>query len=260
MWILEVFPEFKQKRGYFEGQTIPRFLGWKEGHRLLKVHVDGILANAVKVTFLYYIFFAWMLHMYNSRDPSARWSILPPYFQMYLQTLDQKFACYFNGKVEPFPPIYSVDEVYVPLFIPSIHWFLGVFNLVNETLTIYDSLMGVRDLDKGRTEVVCHINFVFDHWLRLHGYYDNKPLPFKFPFQTEYANDVPQQSGPLGDCGVWVCIFLDRLINKKPLNDGEKTSKTATRMRRHMLTLFYNSLIPLELLNELEEDDLEFIQ
>ncbi|XP_021985900.1 uncharacterized protein LOC110882123 [Helianthus annuus] len=120
--------------------------------------------------------------------------------------------------------------------------------------------MGMRDLDKGRTEVVCHINFVFDHWLRLHGYYDNKPLPFKFPFQTEYANDVPQQSGPLGDCGVWVCIFLDRLINKKPLNDGEKTSITATRMRRHMLTLFYNSLIPKELVNELEEDDLEFIQ
>ncbi|KAF5786753.1 putative Ulp1 protease family catalytic domain, papain-like cysteine peptidase superfamily [Helianthus annuus] len=204
--------------------------------------------------------FAWMLHMYNSRDPSARWSILPPYFQMHLQTLDQKFACYFNGKVEPFPRITSVDEVYVPLFIPSIHWFLGVFNLVNGTLTIYDSLMGMRDLDKGRTEVVCHINFVFDHWLRLHGYYDNKPLPFKFPFQTEYANDVPQQSGPLGDCGVWVCIFLDRLINKKPLNDGEKTSITATRMRRHMLTLFYNSLIPKELVNELEEDDLEFIQ
>ncbi|KAJ0427878.1 hypothetical protein HanHA300_Chr17g0639991 [Helianthus annuus] len=52
MWILEVFPEFKQKRGYFECPTIPRFLGWKEGHRLLKVNVDGILANAVKVRYL----------------------------------------------------------------------------------------------------------------------------------------------------------------------------------------------------------------
>ena len=56
MWILEVFPEFKQRRGYFNCQTIPRFLGWKEGHRLLKVHVDGILANAVKVRFLYFIY------------------------------------------------------------------------------------------------------------------------------------------------------------------------------------------------------------
>ncbi|MFS8003035.1 putative Ulp1 protease family catalytic domain, papain-like cysteine peptidase superfamily [Helianthus anomalus] len=65
----------------------------------------------------------------------------------------------------------------------------------------------------------------------MHGYYDNKPLPLKFPFQIVYVDDVPQQSGPLGDCGVWVCIFLDRLINKKPLNDGEDTSITATRMR-----------------------------
>ena len=49
MWILEVFPEFKQRRGYFDGQSIPRFLGWQEGQKLMKGSVDGILANAIKV-------------------------------------------------------------------------------------------------------------------------------------------------------------------------------------------------------------------
>ncbi|KAJ0572386.1 putative Ulp1 protease family catalytic domain, papain-like cysteine peptidase superfamily [Helianthus annuus] len=108
-------------------------------------------------------------------------------------------------------------------------------------------------------EVVYFINFVFDHWLRMHGYYDNKHLPIKFLFRIVYADDVPQQSGPLGDCGVWVCIFLDRLINKKPLNNGEDTSITATRMRRHLAILFYNSLIPKQSVDEIEEDDIEYI-
>ncbi|MFS7912808.1 hypothetical protein Hanom_Chr02g00134201 [Helianthus anomalus] len=106
---------------------------------------------------------------------------------MHCQTLDQTFKGYFTGAVEPFPLIFSVDEV----------------------------LMGMQQSEKGRTEVVCLINFVFDHWLRMHGYFNEKPLPLTFSFQIIYANDVPQKSGPLGDCGVWVCIFLDRLINKK---------------------------------------------
>ncbi|KAJ0502106.1 putative papain-like cysteine peptidase superfamily [Helianthus annuus] len=119
--------------------------------------------------------------------------------------------------------------------------------------------MGMKELEKGRTEVVCFINFVFDYWLRMHGYYNNKPLPLKCTFQIVYADDVPQQSGPLGDCGVWVCIFLNRLINKKPLNDGEDTCTTTTRMRRHLSILFYNSLIPKQLVNEIEEDHIECI-
>ncbi|MFS8018904.1 putative papain-like cysteine peptidase superfamily [Helianthus anomalus] len=80
---------------------------------------------------------------------------------------------------------------------------------------LFCSLIGMQQLEKGRTELVCLTNFVFDHWLRIHGYYYVKPLPLNFPFQTIYANDVPQQSGPFGDCGVWVCIFLYWLINKK---------------------------------------------
>ncbi|MFS8021837.1 hypothetical protein Hanom_Chr16g01432171 [Helianthus anomalus] len=53
---------------------------------------------------------------------------------------------------------------------------------------------------------------------------------------------------------------MDRLINKKPLNDSEDTSITATRMMLHLAILFYNSLIPKDTANEIEEDDLEYIQ
>ncbi|KAF5791876.1 putative Ulp1 protease family catalytic domain, papain-like cysteine peptidase superfamily [Helianthus annuus] len=185
-----------------------------------------------------------MIHMYHSRNESDRWSILTPYFQNYFRYTAVDHTCkgYFTGQVDPFPSIHTVDEVYVPLYIEGAHWFLGVFNLLNYTLTIYDSLLNA--FEKERTDVVCHINFVFDHWLRIHGYNAHRPLPLTYPFRVIYATDAPQQSGVLGDCGVWVCIFLDRLINKKPLNDDKDTQKTAERMRRQLALLFYDSVLP----------------
>ncbi|MFS7922021.1 hypothetical protein Hanom_Chr03g00243721 [Helianthus anomalus] len=46
MWILEAFPELK--KGYFQGHSLPRFLGWGEGQKLMKASVDGLFANAIK--------------------------------------------------------------------------------------------------------------------------------------------------------------------------------------------------------------------
>ncbi|MFS7943348.1 putative papain-like cysteine peptidase superfamily [Helianthus anomalus] len=187
-----------------------------------------------------------MIHLYHSRNESDRWSILPPYFQNFFRSraVDKIFKGYFTGQVEPFPPIYTVDEVYILLYIHGLHWFLGVFNLVNYTLTIYDSPLSFNCLEKERADVVCHINFAFDHWLRIHGYNADRQLLLYYPFEVIYETDAPQQFGPLGDSRVWVCIYLDSLINKKLLNDGEDTQKIAERMRRQLALLFYDSLLP----------------
>ncbi|KAM0063696.1 putative Ulp1 protease family catalytic domain, papain-like cysteine peptidase superfamily [Helianthus debilis subsp. tardiflorus] len=203
-----------------------------------------------------------MIHLYHSRDASDRWSILPPYFQSYFQSrdVDQTLNGYFTGAIEPFPPIPTVDEVYVPLYIQGVHCFLGVFNLVDYTLTIYDSLSSFKSFEKGRAEVVCYMNFIFDHWLRIHGYNSDRPLPLRYPFHVIFASDAPQQTGALGDCGVWVCIYLDRLINKKPLNDGEDTEATAYRMRRQLALLFYDSLLPDPTSDNVLDDEAVFVR
>ena len=80
------------------------------------------------------------MNLYRSRLSTDRWSILPPFFQIGLfnPELDVYFGKYFDGTLEPFPSIIDVDEVLVPLHIKNVHWFLGVFNLVQKTLTIYD--------------------------------------------------------------------------------------------------------------------------
>ncbi|MFS8026872.1 putative Ulp1 protease family catalytic domain, papain-like cysteine peptidase superfamily [Helianthus anomalus] len=87
-------------------------------------------------------------------------------------------------------------------------------------------------LVKDRTEVICHINFAFDIWLRINGYYaDDEPLKMSLSFKVLYPSQVPQQSGSLGDCGVWVCVFMERLINKQPVYREENTATAAYQMR-----------------------------
>ncbi|MFS7987271.1 putative Ulp1 protease family catalytic domain, papain-like cysteine peptidase superfamily [Helianthus anomalus] len=149
--------------------------------------------------------------------------------------------------------------LYVPVNIRNVHWLLGVFHLHDRTLTIYDwfvisyichctlnpclsndyltyayvySLLESGTFVKDRIEVICHINFSFDIWLRINGCYaDDEPLKMSWPFKVLYPNPVPQQSGKLGDCGVWVCIFMERLINKQPIYQQEDTATIAYQMR-----------------------------
>ncbi|KAJ0634303.1 putative Ulp1 protease family catalytic domain, papain-like cysteine peptidase superfamily [Helianthus annuus] len=190
--------------------------------------------------------YAWMITMYETRKPTDRWSILPPYFQMTLFECEsnRKARCYFDGSMKPVPPIADVDEVYVPLNIPRLHWFLGVFNLRDETFTIYDSLSECASMAMRRTEVVCKMNVAFDVWLRINGYYADKPLKMSLPFKMIYPDKVPQQSGGLGDCGIWVCIFQERLIKKQPIFQDEDTAVVAKQMRQRLTVLFYESLLP----------------
>ncbi|MFS8018761.1 hypothetical protein Hanom_Chr15g01395861 [Helianthus anomalus] len=49
MWVLEIFAQFKNSREWFQGETIPRFLGWKEGKKFMRGTVDGLLQLAAKV-------------------------------------------------------------------------------------------------------------------------------------------------------------------------------------------------------------------
>ncbi|MFS7935440.1 hypothetical protein Hanom_Chr05g00403481 [Helianthus anomalus] len=65
--------------------------------------------------------YAWMITMYETRKPTDRWSILPPYFQMTLFECEsnRKVKCYFDGSIEPVPPITDVDEVSVMLLLSN---------------------------------------------------------------------------------------------------------------------------------------------
>ncbi|KAL8261480.1 hypothetical protein R6Q59_025529 [Mikania micrantha] len=90
--------------------------------------------------------FAWESFLYNSRLADARWFILPPWFQQLLLNYDQcpDLATGFNP---PYPAIRDVDHLYFPVNVKDQHWILLHVNLLEWTITIYDSLKGTYDLD-----------------------------------------------------------------------------------------------------------------
>ncbi|KAJ0560387.1 putative Ulp1 protease family catalytic domain, papain-like cysteine peptidase superfamily [Helianthus annuus] len=187
-----------------------------------------------------------MIDLYNSRQKTNRWCILPPHFQwsLFYSGTKNVFKYYFDGSLEPLPRIDQVDEVYVPLNVLNKHWLLGVFHLHDKTLTIYDSLLDWSLIDKERTQAICDINFAFESWLRMNDYYDEKGWSLSFPFKVVYPDNVPQQFGSLGDCGIWVCIFMERLINNQPLlRQHEQPKETAMQMRHKPAIKLYDSIL-----------------
>ena len=59
-------------------------------------------------------------------------------------------------------------------------------------------------------------------------------------FRWIYAPNVPQQSGPYGDCGPWVCKFLNDLVNgEEPSYRGEETGVDCLAWRHHMADVFW---------------------
>ncbi|MFS7995581.1 putative Ulp1 protease family catalytic domain, papain-like cysteine peptidase superfamily [Helianthus anomalus] len=106
------------------------------------------------------------------------------------------------------------------------------------------SLLDWPSIDKARTEIICHINFAFDLWLRMNDYYDDKGWLLSFPFKVVYPDNIPQQCGSLGDCGIWVCIFMERLINNQPfLHQCEQPVETAMQMRHKLAIKLYDSIL-----------------
>ncbi|KAK1431903.1 hypothetical protein QVD17_08690 [Tagetes erecta] len=79
--------------------------------------------------------------------------------------------------------------------------------------------------------------WIEDEWLLENGseaYNSYRPPPFVRVVPTF----VPQQSGLLGDCGVWVCIFLDRRIKGEPIfQEQEDTAISAMNFRLKLARL-----------------------
>lgn len=60
-------------------------------------------------------------------------------------------------------------------------------------------------------------------------------------FRWTYASDVPQQVGPLGGCGMWVCKFLSTLIDGlTPSCEPGAARNDAMNFRYQMAEVFYS--------------------
>ncbi|MFS7972788.1 hypothetical protein Hanom_Chr09g00848941 [Helianthus anomalus] len=168
-----------------------------------------------------------MIHLYHSRDASDRWSILPFYFQSYFESrvIDQTFKGYFTVAVEPFPPIPTVDEVMwnipigywlhifrIELIFCGTTYYIGLRTVVY-TRRAFSTLLitRLRYTTASNPWLRCHINFIFDHWLRTHSYNSDRPLPLHYPFHVIFGSDASLWSfGRLWSLGLHISRHVDK--------------------------------------------------
>lgn len=102
--------------------------------------------------------------------------------------------------------IFSKDLVFVPIN-KSYHWVLGVIDMKNKKISIYDSLYG-----KDQRTLDILLRYLEEEHL------DKKKTEYDTSdWKTEAPNNIPKQENAY-DCGVFTCIFAERLSRQAPLD------------------------------------------
>ncbi|XP_071688862.1 uncharacterized protein [Rutidosis leptorrhynchoides] len=137
----------------------------------------------------------------------------PPYY-MYLIGLG-------DGSDDLYPSWAECDKILIPVhFSDPEHFILLTLNLDEQRVLVYDSLKGC--LKKGQLEAVFkNLSDNLPLYLKAIDYFNKKQDSQIVDYyenredvelMIEDAPYVPMQSGGHGDCGVWVCLHMERIV------------------------------------------------
>ncbi|GJR48965.1 phospholipase-like protein [Tanacetum coccineum] len=159
----------------------------------------------------------WVWYMWHFRQTCHDWSIVSCYF---LTLLLQDSMPYFYVTDEIYPISWKdVEQVFIPINEPTRHWSLALFHISSGSVTFYDS-QKIYDVEyrpwylKMRSCLETKLPVI----LQRTGVFASKGIdPNSYSIKFSHAENVPQQGGVFGDCGVFLCLFLYRLANGIPL-------------------------------------------
>ena len=123
--------------------------------------------------------------------------------------------------------------------VPKQHWFLADFNLRSWKVTIYDSATTLGYFEKYQKDgtftrfgqcILKELDEIF--------YWDTVAPSEKKTHIPEFVEgqDVPQQELAVsrGDCGVFVCMFLEMLVSNVALRIDHTSAQSAIMYRTKM--------------------------
>ena len=136
-------------------------------------------------------------------------------------------------------------QVMLPVYLPRIrHWILFEFDLIQFDVTIYDSAQHIGTIED-RLEALNRFGDGLKEYLDAIQYWENAgcdtALDHPLTFRYNPYPDMPQQTGPLGDCGVWVCKYMEKLAHKLDLKETGSTKALAWDYRMRMAELFFRA-------------------
>ncbi|GJV08269.1 phospholipase-like protein [Tanacetum coccineum] len=175
---------------------------------------------------------------FQTEPKDANWAIASSYFCGFVMRGDiPEWVC--NGVT--YPVMWAdVEQVFFSINEPNKHYCLGVLHIRTGVITLYDSLFseGVETRKwwiKMRKAFKKYIPPYLQEW----GILDAKGIPLEsYNITFVVGKDVPIQGDAYGDCGVWVCIFLYRLIHKMAVS-AKDPQIVGLAYREHMFDYFW---------------------
>lgn len=105
-------------------------------------------------------------------------------------------------------------QVFIPINEPKKHWSVAQFHIHSGIVIFYDSVYVCEE--EGRDWYLKMRNCLEVHLpliLQETGVFDKKRIdPENYKIGFRLAQNVPKQGGVFVDCGVFVCMFLYRLV------------------------------------------------
>ncbi|KAL4570770.1 hypothetical protein LXL04_026432 [Taraxacum kok-saghyz] len=187
----------------------------------------------------------WVNLLNEKWQPEDDWTIMSPNYFTLSRDLNTWISCAKGDhKDVRCRPWKDVDRVFIPINIPHSHWILGELSLQTMKVRVFDSGLRMCSLNKlvsdgtiGRfQEDLVGLLDGIDYWgSACVGRKNPKDLTFK------NVEGLPQQSDILGDCGVFLCMYLEQLVSGIKICDVSDTESLGKEFRIRMGKIFYGS-------------------
>nr|KAJ0208605.1 hypothetical protein LSAT_V11C400183800 [Lactuca sativa] len=122
------------------------------------------------------------------------------------------------------------------------HWLFGELRLASMEVHIYDSLGRVSYQKLKFDGTFTKFESRVANYLDKINYWARKNIP-RIPLNMQfiYEENVPQQSSHLGDCGVFVCMFMEQLVSGQPIRELIDPKNATLEFRHRMAKKIWGS-------------------
>ncbi|KAJ0570737.1 hypothetical protein HanHA300_Chr05g0181551 [Helianthus annuus] len=184
----------------------------------------------------------------TSSSNNCRWTVLPPRFFSLIIEQDHEAYSYANGSVGPYPALWEVDTVYIPLTQDEINWNIIKIDLQSLNVTIYypnnchvKICRGSFWVHKNIYQLFVEFESAFIWFLWSINYWRNAGQ--SETDALDFIGDVawPSHVDNVGrNSGVIVCMLLNNLVLDRSMTCIEgNIQDTCMRYRRFMADELY---------------------
>nr|KAJ0210973.1 hypothetical protein LSAT_V11C400225840 [Lactuca sativa] len=178
----------------------------------------------------------WYRLLMERRFEGDRHTIMPPnFFVSHAFEEGQDWRAFMAG-IATYPNLmvawWDVDTVLLPIHSSPNHWLFGVLRLAS--IGAYEKFKSEGIFSKFERRVANYLDKI-KYWARR-----NIPrIPLNMQFI--YEENVPQQSSHLGDCGVFVCMFMEQFVSGQPICVLIDPKNAALEFRQRMAKIYWGS-------------------